>query len=47
MSDKSFSKGIRSEQGGGHVLDLKPKVSLMSLWLSVGLNSKMLSTSYA
>ena len=30
MSDKSFSKGIRSEQGGGHV-DLESKVSLISL----------------
>ena len=31
MSGKSFSKGIISGQGGGHFLDLKPKVSLISL----------------
>ena len=31
MPDKSFLKGIRLEQGGGHFFYLKPKVSLISL----------------
>ena len=31
ISDKSFLNGIRSEQGGVHFLDLKPKVSLIIL----------------
>ena len=31
ISDKSFLNEIRSEQGSGHFLDLKPKVSLILL----------------
>ena len=35
LSDNFFSNGTRSEHGGGHLFDLKPKVSLMLFHISV------------